>query len=82
MIHTAAMTATQGTPLFVQVEKIFGAFCCTDIPYRMRDEEKTNVFAAEKADVISTALIMEGRTEHKAQTCSINHRLTLESTDL
>lgn len=60
-LHTEATTATHGRPSFVQVVKIFGAFFCTASPYRMRDAEKVNMFAAEKADVINTALIMEGR---------------------
>jgi len=60
--HTEAVTATHGRPLLVQVAKIFGALFCTAKPNRMRDEEKMNVFAAEKADVINTALMMEGRT--------------------
>jgi hypothetical protein len=56
------ITAIHGRPLSVQVVKIFGALFCTASPYKMRDAEKMNVFAAEKVDVINTALTMEGRT--------------------
>ena len=49
----------------MQVVKIFGALFCTASPNRMRDVVKMNVFAAEKADVIKTALTMEGRTMWK-----------------
>lgn len=62
MLHTETITATHGRPPWVQVVKIFGALFCTANPYRIRDAEKMNVFAAEKADVINTALTMEGRT--------------------
>jgi len=65
MTHTETITATHGRPLSVQVAKIFGALFCTASPNRMRDTEKMNVFAAEKADVINTALTMEGRTAWK-----------------
>jgi hypothetical protein len=62
IIHTETITAIHGRPLSVQVVKIFGALFCTASPYKMRDAEKMNVFAAEKVDVINTALTMEGRT--------------------
>jgi len=62
MTHTETITPTHGRPLLVQVAKIFGTLFCTASPNRMWDAEKMNVFAAEKADVINTALTMEGRT--------------------
>ena len=65
IIHTETITATHGRPLSVQVVKIFGILFCTASPYKMRDAEKMNVFAAEKADVINTALTVEGRTARK-----------------
>ena len=65
IIHTEVITATHGRPFLVQVVKIFGALFCTANPYRMRDAEKINVFPAENADVINTALTMEGRTVWK-----------------
>ena len=60
--HTETRTATHGRPSFVHVARIFGAFFSTANPYRIRDPVKTKVFAVEKADVINTALTMEGRT--------------------
>ena len=62
MIHTAARIATHGTPSPVQVVNIFGALFCTANPNKIRDAEKMYVLAAEKADVINTALTIEGRT--------------------
>ena len=62
IIRTAARTAIHGKPSLLQVAKIFGALFCTASPYRTRDAVKMNVFAAENADTINTALTIEGRT--------------------
>ena len=71
IIHTETITAIHGRPLSVQVVKIFGALFCTASPYKTREAEKMSVFDAEKADVINTALTMEGRTSRKMNVLAI-----------
>jgi len=55
-------TATQGRPLFVHFVKTLGACPRRARPYRIRDEQKRNEFAALNALVVTPALMMLGRT--------------------
>jgi len=50
-----------GRPLLVHFVKIFGACPRRARPYRIRDEQKRNEFAALNALVMTPALMMLGR---------------------
>jgi hypothetical protein len=55
-------TAIRGSPEFVHLAKILGACPRRARPYRIRDEQKRNEFAALNALVMTPALMMLGRT--------------------
>jgi hypothetical protein len=60
--RTENPTAIRGSPELVHLAKILGACPRRARPYRIRDEQKRNEFAALNALVMTPALMMLGRT--------------------
>ena len=58
----AMATALYGNPARFVLETHFGAFFSSDMPYKVREAEKTTLFPADRTEVMISALTMSGRT--------------------